>query len=44
MNPNIPFETALQLLVMAYMVSVMLILLTSNICLAVIETIESAGE
>lgn len=44
MNPNIPFETALQLLAMAYMASVMLILAASNVCLAVIETIEEAGD
>ena len=44
MNPNIPFETALQLLAMAYVASVMLVLQASNVCLAVSETIEEAGE
>ncbi len=40
MKPNIPFETALQLLGMAYLASVVLVLLASKVCLAVIETIE----
>lgn len=43
MNPNIPFETVLQLLAMAYVASAILVLLASNICLAVIETIEEAS-
>jgi hypothetical protein len=42
MNPNISFETALQLLTMAYVASVMLVLLASQIGLAVIETLEAA--
>lgn len=46
MNPNIPFETpfetVLQLLVMAHITSVMLLLAVSNACLAVIETLEEA--
>lgn len=44
MNPNIPFETTLQLLTMAYVASVMLVLQASNVCLTVIETIEEAGD
>jgi hypothetical protein len=44
MNPNIPFETALQFLAMVYMVSVMLLLTASNVCLAVIEIFEDAGD
>lgn len=44
MNPNIPFETVLHLLAMAYVASAILILLASNICLAVIETIEEASD
>lgn len=43
MNPNILFETALQLLAMSYVFSVLLLLAASNICLAVIEVIEEAG-
>jgi len=42
MNPNISFETALQLLTMAYVASVMPALLVSQIGLAVIETFEAA--
>jgi hypothetical protein len=41
MNLNIPFETALMFLVMAYVVSVIIVLLVSKIFLTVIETIES---
>jgi len=44
MNPNISFETALQLLTAAHVVSVILLLIASNICLAVIETFEEAGK
>lgn len=44
MNPNISFETVLQLLTMAYVASAILVLLASNICLAVIETIEEASD
>jgi len=44
MNPYIPFETALELLTMAYLSSVMLLLAASNVCLAVIETLEEAGD
>lgn len=44
MNPNIFFETALQLLVMAYVASVMLLLTASNVGLAVIEIIEEPDE
>ena len=41
---NISFETALELIVRAYMASAMLLLAASNICLAVIETIEEIGD
>jgi hypothetical protein len=44
MNPSIPFETVLQILAMAYVASAILVLLASNICLAVIETIEEASD
>ena len=44
MNPNISFVTALQFLTMAYMASVMLVLLASNFCLVVIETLEEASD
>ncbi len=44
MNPNISFETALQLLTMAYAASVMLLLTASNVGLAVIEIIEEADD
>jgi hypothetical protein len=44
MNTNIPFETALHLLEMAYVASGMLVLVASNVCLAVIETFEEAGD
>lgn len=44
MNPNIPFETVLQLLAMAYVASAIVLLLASNVCLAVIETIEETGD
>jgi len=43
MNTYIPFETALEILVIAYISSVMLLLAASNLCLAVIETLEEAG-
>jgi hypothetical protein len=41
MNFYIPFETALQLLTIAYLASVMLLLAASSICLVVTETIEA---
>ncbi|BAY48189.1 hypothetical protein SAMD00079811_58100 [Scytonema sp. HK-05] len=41
MNPYIPFETALQFLVMVYVASMMFVLLASGVCLAVIETTEA---
>lgn len=44
MDFNTPFESALQLIVMAYVASGMLVIVASNVCLAVIETIESAGD
>ncbi|MDV2994666.1 MAG: hypothetical protein N4J56_004320 [Chroococcidiopsis sp. SAG 2025] len=44
MNSNIPFETVLQLLAMAYLASVMLVLLASSLCLAVVETVETIEE
>jgi hypothetical protein len=44
MNPNISFDTVLQLLAMAYVASAILVLLASNICLAVIETIEEVSD
>ncbi len=43
MNHYIPFETAFQLLVTAHVASVMLLLVTANVCLAVIETLEEAN-
>ncbi len=42
MDFYIPFETALQFLTNAYLASVMLLIATSSIGLAVIETIEAA--
>lgn len=44
MYPNISFETALELLTMTHIASVMLLLAASQACLAVIETIEEPGE
>ncbi|WP_256498205.1 hypothetical protein [Chroococcidiopsis sp. CCNUC1] len=44
MNSYIFFESALQLLVIAYLISVMLLLTVSKIGLAVIETIEDAQD
>jgi hypothetical protein len=44
MNSYIFFETALQFLVVAYLVSVVLLLAASKIGLAVIETIEEAKD
>ncbi len=43
MNPQIPFETALQFLAIAYLVSVILLLLASQIGLAIIKTLEKSG-
>lgn len=43
MNANIFFETALQFLTIAYVISVLLLLAASSICLAVIEAIEEAN-
>lgn len=44
MNSYIFFETALQILITAYLVSVMLLLAASKIGLAVIETVEEAQD
>ncbi len=44
MNHNIPLETALHILAIAYLVSVMLLLAASNAAFALIETIEEIGE
>lgn len=44
MNSNIFFETTLDLLVKTYMASMMILLAASNICSAVIETIEEIGD
>jgi uncharacterized membrane protein len=44
MNPTIPFETALQLLAMVYLASVMLVLLASQVGLAVIAILEAASD
>ena len=44
MNFYIPFETALQFLINAYLVSVMLLIAASSIGLALIEIIESINE
>lgn len=44
MNLNIPFETALQLLTIAYLASAMLLIVVANVAIAVIETIEEAGD
>jgi len=44
MNPSIIFETALQLFAIAYVVSALLLLAASNICLAVIEIIAAAED
>jgi hypothetical protein len=43
MNPDIPLETVLQLLTTAHVASLMLAIVASNVCLAVIETLEEAG-
>lgn len=40
---NISFETALQILVMAHVASLLLLITVSNGVLAVIETLEEAG-
>lgn len=44
MNPNIPFETALEFLTIAYIASVVLLLAASKVFLAVIETIEEVND
>lgn len=44
MSPIIPFETALEFLVMAYIISGMLLLMASEVCLAVIESLEEVGD
>lgn len=44
MNSYIFFETALQILVVAYLISVVLLLAASKIGLAAIETIEEAQD
>ena len=44
MNSYIFFETALQILVVAYLISVVLLLAASKIGLAVIETVEKAQD
>lgn len=44
MNSYIFFETALQFLVVAYLISVVLLLASTKIGLAVIETIEAAKD
>lgn len=44
MNPNIPFETLLQLLTMAYMAPLLLLIAGSNVFLAIIETFEEADK
>jgi hypothetical protein len=42
MNPNIPFGTALVFLVIAYVSSVIFILLVSKVCLTLISNIEKS--
>lgn len=44
MYPNISFETALELLAITHVASVMLLLAASQAFLAVIETIEEVGD
>lgn len=44
MNPYMPFDTALVLLVVAYTNSVLLLIATSNVGLAVIEAIEDIND
>ncbi|WP_277875945.1 hypothetical protein [Chroococcidiopsis sp [FACHB-1243]] len=44
MNSYIFFESALQILVVAYLISVVLLLAAAKIGLAVIETIEEAQD
>lgn len=44
MTTDICFETALHTLTVAYMVPVLVLILTSAVGLAVIETIEEVGE
>ena len=44
MNFYIPFETVLQLLTNTYLASVMLLMATSSISLAIIEIIEAAED
>lgn len=44
MNSYISFETALEILAIAYISSVMLLIAASNFCLAVIETFEEAND
>lgn len=41
MDPNIPFETAIEFLAVVYITSGMLVLLASKVCSVVIETILS---
>lgn len=44
MNFYIPFEIVIQHLTTAYLASTMLLILTSSICLAVIETLEAIND
>lgn len=44
MNPYIPFETALVILTMAYVVPLMFLLVVSNVAIAAIETLEGIGD
>jgi hypothetical protein len=44
MNADIPFETVLQLLTIAHVASLMLVLVVSNVGLAVIEAIEQVND
>lgn len=44
MNPYMPFDTALVLLVIAYTNSMLLLLAASNVGLAVMEAIENVND
>ncbi len=44
MTSYVPFETGLQMLAIAHVTSVTILLAVSQVCLAVIETLEEVGE
>lgn len=44
MNPYISFETALQILAIAHLTSLMILLAAANMAIAVIATLEEIGD